>query len=86
MEMSKLSFFCLCEAKKARKRREDLHAIIFKNFLNCNERKRSSRSHGKENSEKLDCRPSNLVYAHIRTKDIQKKKRFFGLCSAFLDI
>ena len=61
-----------------------LHASIFKKFLKCAERKRSSRGQEKENNEKLDCRrnkfvlidsrrPSNKVYAHIRTKGIKKK-------------
>ena len=56
MQLSKLSFFCLCETKEARKRREVCTRLYFKKNLNCGERKRNIKSHGKENKKKLDCR------------------------------
>ena len=71
MQLMKLSFCCLSETKEARKRREICTRSYLKNFLNYIEGKRSSRNHGKENNEKLDCRRKKLfssIFAYPVTK------------------
>ena len=82
-----MSFFWNLQRKQ--KRDEKIYTRSYlKTSWNCGERKRSSRSHGKENNEKLDSRrnkfvlfnshrPSNKVYIHTRTKGIKKTKWLF---------
>ena len=43
MQLSKLSFFCLCETEEARKRPEVCTQSHLNIFLNSSERKRSSK-------------------------------------------
>ena len=65
IQLSKLSFFCLCETEEARKRPEVCTQSYLKIVLNSSERKRSSRSHRKGKKRET-------VYGHIRTKGIKK--------------
>ena len=62
MQLSKLSFFFLCETVEVRKRPEVCTQSYLKNFLNSSERKRSSRSHRKGKNGKLDCRKKIVLF------------------------
>ena len=80
IQLSKLSFFCLCETEEARKRPEVCTQSHLKIFLNSSERKRSSRSHRKGKKRETGLQKKKLfslivadpVYGHIRTKGIKK--------------